>query len=139
MRQVEKCLGLSPELIVQQSNMIKNFDKAKHALGDFQFSEFRIVREFRFYETASKSIYNVDMALESESRKQNYKLTLTFHQVSGLKIDNFGGGETRIIGFDIKDMSKNQWEGISWKISDYENNMIEFYAKMVEVISIDPT
>jgi hypothetical protein len=121
-------------------NNITGFDQAEKKLGKFRFSEFRIVRELRFYEILHRSglSQNVDLIVESEDRNPNYRLKLTFSGVTGLKLDNFGGGQTRIIGFDIVDIAERQWEEIRWEVLDFENNTIEFRAKNAEIVSVIP-
>jgi len=119
---------------------IMGFEKAVKVLGEFQFSEFRIIRELCFYETCDESgrNQNIDLIVESEGRNPNYQLKLTFCGVAGLRIDDFGGGQTRVIGLDIVDASEKQWEGVFWEVLDFENNAMEFRAKSVELTSITP-
>src|SRR5687768_15639060 len=117
---------------------ILGFETANQVLGEFRFSEFRIVREVHFYEVPDESRrrQNIDLVVESEDRHPNYRMQFTFCDVSGLRIDGFGGGETRIIGLDIVNIAEKQWEGISWEIIDFENNAIEFRANTAEIISV---
>ena len=100
---------------------IEGLDKAKARLGNFEFNEFRIIRRFCFYDLdrGSSSQKEIEIVLDSDRRNSNFSLTLRFGGVSGLRLAGFGGGETRIIGFDIQDISNKQWENLNWEIIDF--------------------
>jgi hypothetical protein len=116
---------------------ILGFSKAVEALGDFELSEFRIVRELRFYEIENEAQNpRVDLVLESDDRSPNYRLTLAFGGVSGLKIDDFGGPQTRVTGLEVVDIANRQWEGISWEIRDFENSALAFRAASAELTAV---
>jgi len=119
---------------------IEGMEKAKSILGNFSFSEFCIVRELRYYEASesSGSVQSIDLHLETAGRKQNYRIKLVFSQVSGFRLDGFGGGQFRITGLNISDVSDRQWSGINWEISDYENNALEFRSFAAAIESIKP-
>lgn len=121
-------------------NRIAGFEKATKVLGEFHFSEFRLVRELRYYEKSSESdrCQTIDLIVESEGRTPNYQLKLTFCGAAGLRIDDFGGGQTIISGLDIVDISERQWEGCVWEVIDYENDAFAFRAKSVELVSVTP-
>jgi hypothetical protein len=114
---------------------VHGFSKAVEMLGDFDFSEFRIVRELRFYEDDTGHP-RVDLVVESDDRNPNYRLNLTFGGVSGLRLDGFGGQETRVTGLEIADVADRQWEGITWEISDFENAALTFRAASARLVSI---
>ncbi|MFZ5876325.1 MAG: hypothetical protein ACOYXU_07940 [Nitrospirota bacterium] len=119
--------------------LIEGIDRARDILGEFRLSEFRIVRELHFYESHRESnlIQNIDMVVESEDRSPNYQMKFTFSGVSGFSISDFGGGQTRVIGFDVKDVSDRQWEGVSWEVIDFENNAIRFLSKTADIVSVN--
>jgi hypothetical protein len=48
--------------------------------------------------------------------------------VRDLRLSDWGGGETRIIGLDCVDISDRQWEDARWEVVDYENDMLHFYC-----------
>ena len=119
---------------------ITGFDKVTKMLGEFRFSEFRIIKELHFYETHDEfgQTQKIDLTIESEDRTPNYQLKLTFCGIAGLRLDDFGGGQTRIIGLDIVDATEKQWEGVLWEVLDFENNAMEFRAKTAEIVSVAP-
>ena len=137
----EKSLAFCPVHYLEvHMRTTTGFDQAAKVLGEFRFSEFRIVRELHFYETRDDSgqTQNIDLVVESEDRNPNHQLKLTFCGVAGLRLDDFGGGQTRVIGLDIVDVTEKQWEGIFWEVLDFENNAMEFRAKTAEIVSVSP-
>jgi hypothetical protein len=114
---------------------IAGVDKLIQTLGTFYFSEFRILRKFCFTVEADSQA-QVQIVLESEDRPKNYKLELEFNGVTDLRLKDFGGGETRIIGFDIEEIANRQWDKINWKVLDFEHDSIEFLCRSVRVISL---
>ena len=119
---------------------IEGMEKAKSILGNFSFSEFCIVRELRYYEASesSGSAQNIDLHLETVGRKPNYRIKLVFLQVSGFRLDGFGGGKFSITGLNISDVSDRQWNGINWEVSDFESNAIEFRSFAATIESVEP-
>ena len=116
---------------------ILGFEKAVAIVGEFKFSEYRKVLELRFYQDAEvPSAYNVDMVLESEQRGATYRLFLRFKGVTSLKVSDFGGAETRVIGLDIVNISDRQWDGVRWEVIDYEHDALHFYAGTAEIVSV---
>jgi hypothetical protein len=121
-------------------NTIAGIQKASSTLGKFEFSEFRIIRELHFSANACEggASCNVDLVVESEDRTPNYQIKISFSGVSGLKCQGFGGGETRVAGLDVMDISGRQWEGLHWELVDFENDTLEFCAATAEIISVTP-
>jgi hypothetical protein len=117
-------------------NDITGLDQAYKRIGKFKWNEFRIIRELRFYEMVYGAGQNIDLVVESEDRHPNYQLRLTFCDVSGLKLDDFGGGQTRIMGLEIVNITEKQWDGINWEVLDFENKIMEFRSKTAEIVSV---
>lgn len=108
---------------------------AERLLGAFCFSEFRVVRQLNFYDWdgCDSVTPSVQLVMETEDRKPNYRITLIFTGVTDLKINEFGGGPTRVTGFDILDISDRGLEGANWEIEDFENGVLGFRASTAEV------
>lgn len=62
-----------------------------------------------------------------------FEVTITFKNISGLKLDFNGTGLHQILGFDILDISDNGLEKINFQIEDYENDTISFCCEEVEI------
>jgi hypothetical protein len=59
---------------------------------------------------------------------------LKFKNVSNLKLEFISSAPQQIMGFDILDISDNALEDMNFEIEDYENGIIEFYCKEIEVL-----
>ena len=116
--------------------IMQGLDIARNAIGEFQFHEFRMLRELHLSVTpdGGNPVIDVEMCLATESRQPPARLCLRFHQVSSLQIRDLSG-EARIQGFDIADLSDRQLENISWQVFDFEDGVIRFYAKDAEITS----
>jgi hypothetical protein len=118
---------------------IIGYEKALDILGQFQFCEFVIVRELRFYENPTKDsgqMSYIDLLVETENRPRNYQLKLTFSGVSNFMLRDFGGVPTRIVGLDIINVTDRQLEGIFWEIVDFEDGDLGFCAATAEIVSV---
>ena len=115
---------------------MQGLDDAQSSIGEFQFHEFQVLRELRLSVIPKErsSIINVEMCLETVSRQPPARLNLRFYEVSSVQIRDLSG-ETHIQGFDIVDLSDRQLENIYWQVFDFEDNVINFYAKDAEITS----
>jgi hypothetical protein len=113
---------------------LSGIEEAKAVIGEFQLSEFRIIRELRFYETETHSPC-LEMTVESEERSPSYQLKLVFTGVRSLRLREFGGKQTRIIGLDVTDISERNWENVCWQVMDYEDDNLNFLAKTATIVS----
>ncbi len=95
---------------------MQGLDKAQSVIGEFRFPEFRLLRELRLSVTpdGGHPIIDLEICLETESRQPPARLCMRFHQVSSLQIRELGG-EARIQGFDIADLSDRQLENVRWQ------------------------
>jgi len=100
--------------------------------------DFPVVRELRYQDSEEEgaSVRTLDLVMESENRRPNHRLWLRFDGVSDLRLERFGGGQTRIIGLALDDIGDRGWESIAWEVSDYENGMLRFYAANATLVRI---
>ncbi len=115
---------------------IIGFEKTK-ACPSFSYDHFRIIRRLHFDYEAERPGNGpiVELLVESEDLRPNYALLLRFTGVRGLRLENFGGCETSVV-FDVVSLKDRQWEDIYWEVFDYEEAMLRFYCKTVEVVSL---
>jgi len=115
---------------------MKGLDAARTIIGPFEFHEFRLLRELRILVTPDKGYPAIDLELcvQTESRRPAARICMRFHRISSLQIRDLGG-EARIAGLNIADLSGDQLEGISWRVSDFEDGVIEFYARDAALIA----
>lgn len=100
-------------------------------IGKFALCEFRIVREIHLYEDFENGHWVADVVLQSEDRPRNFRFKLHFEGVSRFSVRDFGGGETRVIGLDLADISDRGWEDANVELVDFEHNAIYLVAKRV--------
>lgn len=65
--------------------------------------------------------------------KDFFEMSITFKNVTSLKLDFNGSGLHQISGFDILDISDNGLEKINFQIEDYENDSINFSCEEIEI------
>ncbi|HHQ48250.1 MAG TPA: hypothetical protein ENK19_05130 [Acidobacteria bacterium] len=82
-----------------------------------------------------ESGYVLDLVIESEHQEPPVVCHLRFLDVSQLRLEGFGGTRTRILGFDVSDISDRGWERISVEAYDFENNDIHFFARRMEIMA----
>lgn len=68
--------------------------------------------------------------------KDFFEVSITFKNVSNLKLDFNGSGLHQISGFDILDISDNGLEKINFQIEDYENDSMNFSCEEIEIIEV---
>ena len=64
-----------------------------------------------------------------------FEVTLRFVGARELRLDGFGPGAQQVVGFAIDDSSDRGWEGVTYKVEDYEGGRISFYCNHVAVES----
>jgi hypothetical protein len=121
---------------------IPGMDNALQLLGTFHFSEFRIVRKLCFWSEQLQLDegldQKVDLVIESEDRNPNYRMEIACSGVTALTLKDFGGGETRVTGFEFADISERQWEDVIWEISDFENDSLRILCRSLKIVSVHP-
>lgn len=68
-----------------------------------------------------------------DTSKYFFEISITFNNVSSLKLNFNTAGLQQVSGFDIMDISEDGLEGINFKIEDYENDSISFNCEEVEI------
>lgn len=68
--------------------------------------------------------------------KDFFEISLNFKNVSNLKLEFIGSGSQQIMGFDILDVSDRALENMNFEIEDYEDGIIGFYCKEIEVLQV---
>lgn len=77
------------------------------------------------------------MFLIEEKDKIRNKILIRFSEVNDFSVHNIGGSYNQISGFDIVDQKGNGWEiDKRYLIRDYENGIIKFYCKLIEIVSV---
>jgi hypothetical protein len=121
-------------------NEIRGLREAQAILGPFCLSEFSTVCELRFYYCKSEAqpAAMLEMVLQSEGKDRDFRMHLRFAGVTGLRLEGFGSALTQIMGFEIADIADRGWEGLFWRIGDYEDDKIEFFCHTAEIAWVKP-
>jgi hypothetical protein len=112
------------------------------SLGAIKHTEFSKVWSMVFVDESAdeRSNYSLLLALETGIHRGPLRMTLKFTGVRSLKLRDFGGSPTQILGFSIDDISSRQWEDIKYRVYDQEYGAIEFIctnAEIVEVVNVE--
>ena len=119
---------------------IPGYSAAVSRLGPFSWGDFVTVRRLHVDQSQLPSgvgDYVVRLTVASDQASTGRGLTLVAEGVTDLRISDWGGYETRLIGLDCVDIAANQWEGKCWWIRDYENDMIHFYCRDLRIEHVE--
>jgi hypothetical protein len=102
--------------------------------GDVHLFDLRFLRalSIRAEREGDRPSLSVTVVLETEDRAPNYRVKMTFFDVRSLQI-SLPGGEGRIDGFDVLEISDRQWEGIRWSVVDHEEDLLHFFCRDAQV------
>jgi hypothetical protein len=118
---------------------INGLEAARDILGQFDFREFSTLVELHFLSVSERhAIYDVELLLQSVSRTPNFAMRIRFHGIQGLSLGPIGGGLAQIPGLYIDNIAERGWEGLFWKIGDFEDSRISFHAADVSILSVEP-
>jgi hypothetical protein len=65
-----------------------------------------------------------------------FRVTLLFDGVRDLELNGFGHSAKQIMGFDIIDVSDRGLEDVSFVVEDYENGVLHFSCRAVDILGI---
>ena len=116
---------------------IQNCKQAVDVLGINFINNFNKMQDLHYYfaHEGGARISAMEMVLDSGKDEGKYRIKLRFEHISNLKISNFGGNEVLFEGFDLIDISNDQWEDVNFQVMDYEDDTINFYCKSVTMLS----
>ncbi|SFE86934.1 hypothetical protein SAMN04487969_108136 [Paenibacillus algorifonticola] len=124
-------------------NFIRNFQLISEKISTpIREIDFKFVSSIRYYIDYNKhydevSFLEVGYVLEPALEKQRYQVLLGFSEVTLLNLSGFGGSFNQLVGFKINDMKDRNWEANQrYHVHDYENDVMSFYCKTIEVLSI---
>lgn len=104
------------------------------------------ISDFVFIKSLEWTNDNLIIRLYSQSRNKGVNwpdidrdflaIDIEFRNVSDFRASFTGFGLQQVSGFDIIDISKNGLEGINFEVEDYENDVIKFGCKAIEILSV---
>jgi hypothetical protein len=115
---IEKIIAIYPTWKISDSVFIKSIEWANDNLIIILYSQFR------------NRVSWPDMNAEF------LEVRIGFKDVSDFRVAFTGSGLQQVSGLDIIDVSENGLEGINFEIEDYENDVIKFACKEIEILAI---
>jgi hypothetical protein len=126
---------------------IKGVDAVAAAVGRWQPSDLAYIESVQFTAQDGDHLAEVfitgllqrrDSALREwpSEGATTYRITIRFLGVRQLRLKEFGGPPTQIMGFDIIDESGRGLECVQFTIEDYEHDRIGFTCTAIEVVSV---
>ena len=127
-------------------NQIKNINIITKKINNWKISDIAYIKEFTLFSDFNMKKNSLIVTFLSQSRelvlgwpdmeKEFNEIKLLFKDISNLKLNFEGQFIPQLTGFDIIDISSNNWEGINFQVEDYENGKIKFYCKDIEALPI---
>ncbi|WP_119303170.1 hypothetical protein [Dongia deserti] len=117
---------------------IRGSEKVSAKLGRFSPSAFKIVEKLAFFAADVESTrYDLDIVLLTDKSTMQYRVSIRFENVIGLKVKDFGGGLTQVMGLYIQDISEKGWDRQNWEIGDFEHSVISFRCRDLYISSCE--
>ena len=117
---------------------LQGYSQAKEGISGFHLPLSGFLRELHLSCSCSEEdradVYVVDISLVAEAEGSPCVVRLRFEGVQGLTLKEFGRRPQQITGFNVVDMLGDQWDGLSWHVEDYENGVIDFYARTARIV-----
>ncbi len=112
--------------------------RIQEVAGQLFLHELRVIRDFSVRQDlrSGSPVLTVAMVMETEDRSPNVRVKMAFSHVSSLRVE-IAGGEARIIGFDVRDISDRQWESARWEVLDFEDEVLRFYCRDAQVDGVE--
>jgi len=107
--------------------MIKGLTEARNTLGQFDFAEFDIVREFHLWE--AEDTLCLGIILFSEMRPWPNTLKILLRGVHDLRVREFGGSLTQLGALELRHFRTEGGEALV-RAEDYEEDL--FYCVAAE-------
>ena len=119
---------------------IPGYSAAVSRLGPFSWVDFPRVKRLQLDQI--RKLFGVSecvvrLSVESDDASTGRGVTLVAEGVTDLRISEWGGSYTRVIGLDCVDISANQWEGKYWRVLDYEDDRIHFYCRDLRIEDVE--
>ena len=119
---------------------IKGIKKIYELDKSFSWNKARYINSVN-YDIVQDEHYNsysvLQLGLIFSINNKSYEITIRFEYVVNFSLNKIGGEYNQILGFEIIDKSKDGWEDNQrFFINDYEDGIICFSCKDIEVISV---
>jgi hypothetical protein len=124
---------------------VKNFEVVQSVLGRWHPEDLVFIERLEYFADCSKEHAKLKIVAlfqrQDIVRKKPVLRDEGFCRVhllcGGIRkfcLKDFGYIPTQIVGFDIVDISDRGWEGVKFKVEDYEEHRISFLCDTIEVL-----
>jgi hypothetical protein len=120
---------------------VKGISKILDIKSDFIWHHLNYIESINynidFNDVGDKVSYLEIQFLIEEKNKIRNRVLIRFSEVNDFQVKNIGGSYNQIMGFEIIDQKGKGW-GIDRRflIRDYENEVIKFYCKSIEIVLV---
>ncbi len=117
---------------------MRGVHRIQEVAGKLFLHELTVIREFSVRRDMDwdRPEFVAVMVMETKDRTPNIRVKLRFWDVRSLRIE-FASSYEGICGFDVRDISDRQWDGIRWEVLDFENEVIHFYCRDAQVDDVE--
>lgn len=129
-------------------NLIENINIIESKISNWKTSDIAYIKAIALLPSPDYKSLSLEITFLSQSRRSSSgwpdlesvfdEISLSFYDVSNLKLNFDGTSIPQITGFDIIDVSNQGWEGVNFQIEDYENGIIYFNCREIEAKSTKP-
>lgn len=120
--------------------LMDNLNLVTDISSAFSFSKMRLLRKICFScedRDRDESVSVVEMEMDSEDLTPNIRVCFRFSGVVNFMLNLKDSSTSRIIGFDVRNISERGWEGLKWEVEDYEDQRISFCSATAKVVSAE--
>ena len=119
---------------------IKNIEKITSIYSAWSPSDLAFIKALEWSSSNLVIVFYCQIRNTGEewpnASKDFLEVSITFRNVSHLRLNFNGARLHQVSGFDILDISNNGLEKINFQVEDYENGSIDFSCESVEVNAV---
>ena len=79
-------------------------------------------------------VCDLTLDLAKGSTAGSEAISIKFIDVSGLQLNEFGGGINQLCRLDIVDVGHRQWDRINYEVWDFETETIRFLCRDLKIL-----
>lgn len=118
-------------------NKIKNLERVTTNYNDWKPTDIAFIKSLEWSVSQLEIVFysqlRAGVSKWPDTSRHFFEMSITFKNISMLKLDFSGGGLQQVLGFDILDISNSGFEKNNFQIEDYENDCISFFCEEIEI------
>jgi len=100
-----------------------------------QIQGLTVLLDLRLQASGRATSYNLYLALGGSEVSGADAVLIEFLEVGQLCVADLGGGLTQLLGLHVEDVRDNQWDRVSFQVTELERESISFTCKDIRVLS----